>query len=752
MKIAKKLSKYGSGKFKINSNKERYFFICLHITNRKDSDTMTDGYFLVRTTVYNEAMPISNARVYIKRSELGRGNNGNSDDDVYDADTDVSAQNYDYFIVTGGDGKSTVVRIEAPDEEYSFDENLDSFAYSLVDVYVEADNFVPIFVRGVQIFPAIQSELPLTLEPNVSLFPKGYVQRFNVPDNAVVSAPLRVREYAESEITTDVLPEVIIPANIVVHLGAPSNSAAENLTVPFTEYIKNVASSEIFPTWNEEAIRANIHAQISLALNRVYTEWYTSQGYPFQITNTTQFDQAFVKGRNIFDNISKLVDEIFNTYIRRDGNYEPLFAQYCDGVRTNCNGMSQWGSQRLAEQGYTAFNILQHYYGNGIEITRTDNISEAGQSYPGTPLSLGSFGEDVLRIQIQLDRIRRDYPLIPRIERINGRFGSETDSAVRAFQDIFNLSVDGIVGLATWYKISRIYAAVTKLGEITSEGTGTRIPDEPPNVVLSTGSSGSEVRLLQYILEYLSFFYPGIPLLTVDGYFGEDTENAVIGFQKTFGLEADGVVGPATWNQLYSVSNEIADTVEITSEEQRYPGSPIGVGDTGRGVELMKIYYNRIARYYGNLPEVTENNVFDQAFESAVEEFQERFGLESDGIIGALTWTRIVELYNFIVNSENQSEAVTAMASGGISEEYPGVTLRRGISGRHVKYIQNALNIINQKNGVKKYLNVNGEYGTETESAVMGYQRRNGIYPNGVVDRALWNRLIGEADKFSSAQ
>ncbi len=713
---------------------------------------MTDGYFSVRTTVYNEAMPIVNARVYIKRSEVGRGNDGNGDNDVYDADTDVSPQNYDYFIVTGGDGKSTVVRIEAPDEEFSFNESLDSFAYSLVDVYVEADNFVPVFVRGVQIFPALQSELPLTLEPDVSLFPRGYVQKFRVPDNAVVSAPLRVREYAESEITTDVLPEVIIPANIVVHLGAPSNSAAENLTVPFTEYIKNVASSEIFPTWNEEAIRANIYAQISLALNRVYTEWYRSQGYPFQITNTTQFDQAFVKGRNIFDNISKIVDEIFNTYIRRDGNYEPLFAQYCDGVRTNCNGMSQWGSQRLAEQGYTAFNILQHYYGNGIELTRTDNISEEGQSYPGTPLSLGSFGEDVLRIQIQLDRIRQDYPLIPRIERLNGRFGSETDSAVRTFQDIFNLMVDGIVGLATWYKISRIYAAVTRLGEITSEGTGTRIPEEPPSVVLRRGDSGSEVRLLQYILEYLSFFYPGIPIVTVDGYFGEDTENSVIGFQKTFGLEADGVVGAATWNQLYSVSTEIADTVEITSEEQRYPGSPLREGATGRGVELMKIYYNRIARYYGNLPIVTENDVFDDEFESAIEEFQERFGLESDGVIGALTWTRIVELYNFLANNESGDGTAQAAAIQEASQIYPGVRLRRGTSGRHVKYIQNALNIINQKKGIRKYLSVNGEFGAETESAIMGYQRRNGIYPSGVVDQQLWNRLIGEADAYNSMQ
>ncbi len=726
-------------------HKAAVFFISLHITTEREVMQLTDGYFLVRTTVYNEAMPIPNARVYIKRSEKGRGNLEDNDD-FYDTDTDVSPQRYDIFLVTGGDGKSSVVRIEAPDAEFSFVEALDEYAYSLVDVYVEADGFVPVFVRGVQVFPSLQSELPLNLEPDVSLFPRGYVQRYTVPDNTVVSAPLRIRQYSESEITTDVLPEVIIPANIVVHLGTPSNSAAENVTVPFTEYIKNVASSEIFPTWDEEAIRANIHAQISLALNRVYTEWYRSRGYPFQITNSTQYDQAFVKGRNIFDNISKIVDDIFNTFIRKDGNYEPFFAQYCDGVQTNCNGMSQWGSQRLAEQGYSAFNILQHYYGNGIELVSTDNISEAGESYPGVPLSLGSVGEEVLRIQIQLDRIRQDYPLIPRIERLNGRFGSETDAAVRTFQDIFNLTVDGVVGLATWYKISRIYAAVTKLGEITSEGTGTRIPEEPPNVVLQRGSSGSEVRLLQYILEYLSFFYPSIPLLTVDGYFGEDTENAVIGFQKTFGLEPDGIVGSETWQLLYDASTEIQEAIEISNAEQRYPGTPLDVGDTGRSVELMKIYYNRIASYYGNLPLVAENDVFDEQFRAAIEQFQERYGLDTDGIIGALTWTRIVELYNFIQISGN-SGGVPAMAeSTETSERYPGVPLRRGTYGRHVKFIQNALNVINKSQGIRKYLNVNGEFGAETESAVIGYQKRNGIYPNGTVDEKLWNRMISQAD------
>lgn len=710
---------------------------------------MQEGYFLIRTYVYNEARPIENARAYVKTGTSEQTDeNGNVR--PFDASIDASPQNYDYLLTTGSDGKSEIIRIQAPNRENSFVQEDSGDSYSLVDVYVEADDFIPVLVRGIQVFPNIKSELPLPLEPNVSSFTEGVVRVYNVPANAAVSTPERSPEFpSSSDIRVDVLPEIIIPSNIVVHLGRPDNSSAENVTIPFTEYIKNVASSEIFPTWDEEAIRANIYAQISLALNRIYTEWYTSRGYPFQITNSTAFDQAFVRDRNIFENISQIVDEIFNRFIRRQGNYEPLFAQYCDGIRTSCNGMSQWGSQELAQQGYSAPEILRYYYGDDIQITMTDNIADTAVSYPGSPLSQGSVGEDVLRIQIQLNRIRQDYPLIPEIREVNGRFGPETEEAVRTFQDIFNLSVDGIVGMATWYKISRIYTAVTDLAEISSEGTGTRIPEEIPNVTLSIGSQGSEVRLLQYILEYLSYFYPTIPKLSVDGYFGQSTENSVIGFQKTFGINPDGIVGAQTWEELYAAGNEISEVVEV-SDEQRYSGTPLDVGSTGRRVELMKMYYNRIAQYYGNLPQVTQNDVFDEEFKNAITDFQERYGLDSDGIIGALTWTRIVELYNFIENEQENTAPAFAANKPKTFEKYPGIPIRRGMNGRHIKLLQNAINVINRHSGVKKYLNVNGEYGTETETSIRSYQKKNGFYPDGVVDEKLWNRIIPEAQKIEN--
>ncbi len=703
---------------------------------------MTDGYFVVRTGVYNSAMPVSGARVYIKES---RG--VEYKDLPYDPLTDVSETNYDFYTVTGEDGKSSAVRLNAPSVEYSFGQAQADRAYYPFDVLVIADGFVPVFVRGFQVFPNLQSELPLNLEPYVSDLQRDLVQTFIVPENAAVSTPERNPEYDENTLAPDILSEVVIPSSIIVHLGAPSDTSAANVTVPFAEYIKNVASSEIFPTWDEEAIRANIYAQISFALNRIYTEWYPSRGYPFQITNSTAYDQSYVDGRNIYDNISRIVDDIFNVFIRKDGNYEPFFAQYCDGIRTTCNGLSQWGSQRLAERGYNALAILRNYYGDSIELASTDNIVDSPISYPGTPLSLGSVGQDVLEMQIQLDRIREDYPQIPRITRLNGRFGTETDSAVRSFQDIFNLTVDGIVGKATWYRISRIYSAVTRLGEITSEGTETFIPGEIPSEILNVGSSGDNTRLVQFILEYLSFFYPTIPDVTVDGYFGEGTRNSVIAFQRTFGLEPDGIVGEATWRALYSVSGEINDAVKQTGEEQRYPGTPLSQGDTGEGVELMKRYYNIIAQYYGELPTVQVNDTFDEAFTEAIREFQRNYNLDPDGVIGALTWTRIVEIVNFIesMRENGESMATAASVSKNTFAEYPGIVLRRGANGRHVKYIQNALNVINKMYGVKQYIPISGEFDSGTELAVMAYQKKNGLTRSGAVDKSLWDRIMEEA-------
>ena len=294
----------------------------------------------------------------------------------------------------------------------------------------------------------------------------------------------------------------VVPESIVVHLGPPG-SAAQNVTVPFAEYIKNVASSEIYPTWPESAIRANILAQISFALNRVYTEYYRARGYDYDITSTTQFDQAFVPDRGIFENISQIVDDIFNDYIVRQGRVEPLFAQFCDGVRTKCGGLSQWGSVDLAEEGMTPYEILQYYYGGDIGLVTNAPVGGNVPSYPGRPLRRGSVGEDVRTIERQLNRIGRNYPAIPAITRLDGVYGPETESAVRTFQQIFSLDADGVVGKATWYKIKEIYNGVKKLSELTSEGLTISETERQYASALRPGDSGVGVRTVRYYLAVL---------------------------------------------------------------------------------------------------------------------------------------------------------------------------------------------------------------------------------------------------------
>ena len=289
--------------------------------------------------------------------------------------------------------------------------------------------------------------------------------------------------------------EPFIPATITVHLGRPEQPA-ENVTVSFPSYIKNVASSEIYPTWPESALIANIYAEISFALNRIYTEYYPSRGYDFDITNSTSIDQSFVYGRDIFSNISRIVDEVFNTYIRREGTVQPLFALYCDGIEVQCGGLSQWGSVDLARAGLSPFEILQYYYGGDVELVTDVPVEGARESYPGSPLMAEMFGDDVYLVQIRLNRISKNYPGIPKIARINGFFSAETEDAVRAFQRQFGLDDDGIVGRATWYAVARVYAAVKRLSDVNSEG----VPFEDAVLLfddrLSEGIAGDEVREL----------------------------------------------------------------------------------------------------------------------------------------------------------------------------------------------------------------------------------------------------------------
>ena len=359
-----------------------------------------------------------------------------------------------------------------------------------------------------------------------------------------------------------------VPQRITVHLGTP-NSNAQNVTVSFPDYVKNVASSEIYPTWDESALRANILAITSFALNRVYTEFYRSRGYDYDITNSTAFDQYFVNGRSYFDNISRLVDELFNDYLRRPGFVEPLAAKFCNGTTVTCEGLSQWGSQNLAQQGYTSTEILDSYYGN-VEIVKNAPIQGITASYPGTPLRRGTTGPSVVTVQASLNRISQSYPAIPKIPTVDGIFGSRTEAAVRKFQEIFNLTPDGIVGPATWYALVRIYVAVTRLAELRSQGQQFYANSWATTNPIEQGDTGIKVEHLQYMLSVLSAYIPEIPPVTIDGIFGNATRAAVIAAQRRFGLPQTGIVDFATWDEIYDQFSGIENTTLRVQENFPY--------------------------------------------------------------------------------------------------------------------------------------------------------------------------------------
>lgn len=370
-------------------------------------------------------------------------------------------------LTTDPAGQTVTVELGAPPIEFSMEPG-DVKPYAEYTVSVDAPGYVHTVIDGVQLFPertAIQ-DVRMNLTP---VQPSPAQITINIQPNTLWGDfPPKIPEDEVKPLPDGnglvVLPEPVIPEFMVVHLGVPDDASAENLWVPFKNYIANVASCEIYSTWPEQSIRANVLAIISFALNRVYTEWYRGKGFNFTITNSTAFDQFFDPGRNVYYNISNIVDDIFNTYVTRPGIRQPLFTQFCDGARVRCRGMEQWGSKTLGDQGYDALTILRNFYGQDVYLAQAEKVQGVPVSYPGAPLQIGSTGMNVRTIQVQLNSIADSYPMIPKI-RVDGIFGPQTEDAVRTFQQIFYLPVTGVVDFATWYKISNIYVAVNRLSE-----------------------------------------------------------------------------------------------------------------------------------------------------------------------------------------------------------------------------------------------------------------------------------------------
>ena len=649
-------------------------------------------------------------------------------------------------VTTDESGYADPISLTAPDKSYSLDESNNSvLPYATYDITVDHEGYYPIVMRGVQVFDGENSLAELNMIPvedNAQF--RAEPEIFDIPEHALFSGDGGTG--AEPAVQCErILAEVVIPNKIVVHLGRPAVSA-RNVTVPFRDYIKNVASSEIYPTWPVEALKANIYAQISLALNRIFTEWYRSKGkgYDFDITNSTSYDQYYVHGRNIFESISKVVDEVFNTYIRKQGTIEPYYAEYCDGKSVTCPGMKQWGTKSLADQGYSAIRILRYYYGNSVELVTTNNIKDVQESYPGTPLRVGSTGDAVRVIQRQLNRIVKNYPFMGAIPNVNGVFGADTESTVKKFQKQFSLTADGVVGRATWYKISYIYASVKKLAELTSEGeepSGQPSSGTYPGAALREGSTGASVRQIQFWLSTVSGYVASVPDVAVDGVFGPSTTASVKAYQKHVGLVDDGVVGRATWDRLYadyqSIEGDISDS--DINFPGKYPGTLQQVGSRGNSVRQLQFWLSVLSDFYSTIPAVTPDGIFGSATEAAVRAFQARFSLTADGIVGPATWNKLYEVYTSQINGildENETPGV-----------YPGSPLRVGSTGIKVKEAQFYLYLLSAYYTSIPRIAYDGIFGTATRDAVVAFQRIANLTADGVIGPATWQALYSTYQK-----
>jgi len=676
---------------------------------------MGTGFLEVLTIAANGAMPVPNARVTI-----------------------FNGDNILYELVTDENGTAEVVPLEAPAVELTLDPEYNGVPYSICDVKAEAKGFATAIIHGVEILDTETSVLPIDMLPQLE---EGQVSEYYTPPHNLV-APVEARHMEgpppmPANLRERVLSEVIIPEFITVHLGRPDNPNARNVRVPFTYYIKNSASHEIFSTWPPASLEANIYCIISFTLNRIFTEWYRVRGHSFDITNSTQFDQMFVENGQIFRSIDEMVDRIFNRFIRREGFLEPFFAEYCDGRRVHCPGLWQWSTVTLAQQGLNALQILRRFYPNDIQIVETDNIGGVQESFPGFTLSQGMSGPEVAALQRWLNRIRVNFPVIPQIV-VNGVYGPQTEAAVRAFQGIPSLSSvapNGVVNRTTWFNISRAFSAVTRLGELTSEGIIVGIGRTPPTDIIRQGSRGTLVGQAQYIMNFISEFYHDVPSVVQDSNFGPNFTAAVREFQRLFGLNPDGVIGPLTWRRLYEVYWGIRDNVDIPGGGggivvppppppppppggiPPYPGQPIRVGARGDDVQRIQRCLNSV-----NNAGLTADGIFGPLTQNAVMNFQRSRGLNPDGVVGPLTWGALMP--------------ACYGSGGGAMGAYPGFLIRQGDRNDYVRQIQTCLNRV-QNAG----LATDGTFGPLTFAAVRNFQQSRGLNPDGIVGPLTWGAL-----------
>ena len=688
---------------------------------------MPNGTLRVYASVADQAAPLAGVRLAVQ---------GESGTVLARLETDAA-------------GAAGPLSLEAPDTRYSLEEdNRTVRPYAVYRLIAEADGWQGQILDGVQVFagqetvarlsflPAAPADAPTLADTRTE---EQHVEITTIPPHVLFAGGGGSGPTPEESPDSRVLSEVVIPKKITVHLGKPSANVS-NVTVGFQEYIANVASSEIYPTWPEQAIRANILAQISLALNRIWTEWYPSRGYAFNITGSPGYDQAYVAGRTVFAVMERITAELFNTYVRRSGDQEPYYTEYCDGKLVTCPGMKQWGTVDRANEGKSALEILRYYYGSRVQLVTSNNIAAIPSSWPGVTLKRGSTGTSVRILQRQLSRIAKDYPSFGKPE-VTGTFDAATEQCVENFQKQFSLTADGLVGKATWYKVSYIYVSVKDLAELTSEGetaTGTESSGSWPGVVLRRGSSGSEVEQVQFWLSELAQFNSALPDLTVDGSFGAATEKAVKIFQQEQGLTADGVVGQATWNALYAAWVSMQSDLGGTA----WPGVVLRRGDTGMDVRLVQYWLRLAAENYAALSAVSVDGNFGAATQRAVTGFQTLFGLTADGLVGRATWNKLNEVALAVANQIVEPD----VAPGQFT-----TTVREGSCGTAVRAVQYYLRRLSAYYSDIPSVTVDGVFGAATTRAVKAWQARAGLTADGVVGQLTWNSLYSAAQALADS-
>ena len=679
------------------------------------------GIGFLETNIYlgDHLLPIENINVLIKDE---------SGDIVYESSTDKY-------------GKIEEIPLPAPaaPEEWA--------VYS-IEVPTQK-SYKKVIIKGVEIFDKQTTVLPIKMYPVIT----GY----SIDENTVEIDIPNTRaacSRCSSAPGTAILPEsiaaneVAIPDYITVHLGYSNDDSARNVRVPFKDYIKNVASREIFPCWSEAAITANVLAQMSFALNRIYTLFWPSRGKNFDITNKTDWDQAFDPSLVSFQEINNVVEKVFTKFIRRQGRREPFLSSYCDGVRKTCDGLYQCQSQDLGLAGYSAIEILKYFYPNDIQISQSDNFTAGIGRYPGTPLREGSSGEDVLRMQIYLNRLSGNWWIDPiPVQNVNGFFGSDTRRAVMMFQQNtpWGLAADGIIGRNTWYEITRTYIAATQLSELTSEGERIGIGQIPPTVILYPNTDpvtrGQYVVELQFLLNYIAQFYESMTPVIQNGVFREDTKRAVLYFQQEFGLTPDGIVGPQTWKALYDVFHSLQSSIiappappspPTTPPAQTippFPGTSLRVGSSGANVVLIQNTLNAIGQVYTSIPALVADGAFGPLTERSVMAFQRQFGLSADGVVGPITWNKIFEVYNSLIASPSLPQ-------------FPGTNLTIGSRGNDVAMMQSYLLAISKVFPVIPSLTADGIFGTGTAASVRAFQALFGLNADGIIGRSTWDKIV----------